>query len=62
LNKANEQLEAALQEKTLDFEEMKRRLVKAVRYGCILSFLGPLKSASDLVKKLNYSILFIPMK
>jgi hypothetical protein len=31
LNKAQEQLEAALQEKTLDFEEMKRRLVKAVR-------------------------------
>lgn len=32
LTKAKEQLEAALQEKILDFEEMKRRLVKAVRY------------------------------
>lgn len=26
-----EQLEATIQEKTLDFDEMKRRLVKAVR-------------------------------
>ncbi len=32
LNKTQEQLEATLQERTLDFEEMKRRLVKAVRY------------------------------
>lgn len=32
LGKNNERLEAALQEKTLDFEEMKRRLIKAVRY------------------------------
>ena len=31
LGKSNERLEAALQEKTLDFEEMKRRLIKAVR-------------------------------
>ncbi|CAF4424853.1 unnamed protein product, partial [Adineta steineri] len=30
--KTQEQLEASLQERTLDFEEMKRRLVKAVRY------------------------------
>ncbi|UJR22765.1 hypothetical protein I4U23_025797 [Adineta vaga] len=30
-DKAQEQLEATLQERTLDFEEMKRRLVKAVR-------------------------------
>ncbi|CAF0815423.1 unnamed protein product [Adineta ricciae] len=30
-NKIQEQLEASIQEKTLDFEEMKRRLVKAVR-------------------------------
>ncbi|CAF2883284.1 unnamed protein product [Rotaria sp. Silwood2] len=31
LNKIQEQLEASIHEKTLDFEEMKRRLIKAVR-------------------------------
>lgn len=31
MNKTQEQLEASLQERTLDFEEMKRRIVKAVR-------------------------------
>jgi hypothetical protein len=62
LNKAQERLEAALQEKTLDFEEMKRRLVKAVRYVYIFSFIFPPSSADDLVKKRNYLILFIPMK
>ncbi|CAF4358012.1 unnamed protein product, partial [Adineta steineri] len=30
-NQIQDQLEASIQEKTLDFEEMKRRLVKAVR-------------------------------
>jgi len=31
LHKAQEQLETSLRERTLDFEEMKRRLVKAIR-------------------------------
>jgi len=38
LNKTHEQLEASLQERTLDFEEMKRRLVKAVRYEYLYLF------------------------